>query len=69
MLQQVKLLANSTIKNFANYLLITFSEVELIDKFGGDPRDFIADHPFLFYIEDDTTGAKVFSGIVNNPEY
>lgn len=46
-----------------------FTEIELIDKFGGAPREFVADHPFVFYIEDDTTGAKVFSGILNNPEY
>lgn len=45
------------------------TEIELINKFGGEPREFIVDHPFLFYIEDDTTGAKLFSGRVNNPEY
>ncbi|CRK86295.1 CLUMA_CG000040, isoform A [Clunio marinus] len=45
------------------------TEIELVNKFGGEPREFIADHPFLFYIEDDTTGAKLFTGIVNNPEF
>jgi serine protease inhibitor len=45
------------------------TEIELVNKFGGEPREFIVDRPFLFYIEDDTTGAKLFSGRVNNPEY
>jgi len=45
------------------------TEIELVNKFGGEPREFVADRPFLFYIEDDTTGAKLFSGVVNNPEY
>lgn len=46
-----------------------FLEIELVDKFGGDPRQFIADHPFLFFIQDDTTGAKLFSGVVYDPNY
>lgn len=41
----------------------------MIDKFGGDPREFNANHTFIFYIEDDHTGAKLFNGVVNNPEY
>lgn len=45
------------------------TEIELVNKFGGEPREFVADRPFVFYIEDDTTGAKLFSGVVNNPEY
>jgi len=45
------------------------TEVELVNKFGGEPREYIVDRPFLFYIEDDTTGAKLFSGRVNNPEF
>jgi serpin B len=45
------------------------TEIEVIDKFGGDPREFVANHPFVFYIEDDITGAKLFSGVINNPEY
>lgn len=46
-----------------------FSEIELVNKFGGEPKEFIADHPFVFYIEDDITGAKLFSGRVSNPNY
>lgn len=45
------------------------TEIELVNKFGGEPREFVVDRPFLFYIEDDTTGAKLFSGRVNNPEF
>lgn len=44
-------------------------EIELVNKFGGDPKEFIADHPFVFYIEDDTTGAKLFAGRVTDPQY
>ena len=36
---------------------------------GREPKEFIADHPFIFYIEDDITGAKLFAGRVSNPEY
>ena len=46
-----------------------FPEIELVNKFGGEPKEFIADHPFVFYIEDDTTGAKLFAGRVTNPDY
>lgn len=45
------------------------TEIELVNKFGGDTHEFVVDRPFLFYIEDDTTGAKLFTGRVNNPEY
>lgn len=45
------------------------TEIELVNKFGGEPREFVADRPFLFYIEDDTTGAKLFTGRVNDPEF
>ncbi|KAL7043121.1 hypothetical protein ACKWTF_001398 [Chironomus riparius] len=45
------------------------TEIELVNKFGGEPKEFIADHPFVFYIEDDVTGAKLFSGRVSNPDY
>lgn len=31
--------------------------------------EFVADHPFLFYIEDDVTGAKLFTGRVSDPKY
>ncbi|KAG5675354.1 hypothetical protein PVAND_005263 [Polypedilum vanderplanki] len=45
------------------------TEIELVNKFGGEPKEFIADHPFIFYIEDDTTGAKLFAGRVSDPVY
>lgn len=65
----------TTIQVIINYLITpgttawSATEVELVNKFGGEPREYIVDRPFLFYIEDDTTGAKLFSGRVNNPEY
>lgn len=45
------------------------TDVEQVSKFGGEQKEFIADHPFVFYIEDDTNGAKLFAGRVSNPEY
>lgn len=32
-------------------------------------REFVADRPFIFFVEDDTTGATLISGIVNNPVF
>lgn len=47
-----------------------FIEIELVNKFGDDkPKEFIADHPFMFYIEDDITGAKLFAGRVTDPKF
>lgn len=44
------------------------TEIELVNKFGGDTtRDFIADRPFLFYIEDESVGTVLFAGKVTNP--
>jgi serine protease inhibitor len=45
------------------------TEIELVNKFGGDPKEFIADHPFIFYVEDDVTGSKLFAGRVTDPHY
>jgi serine protease inhibitor len=45
------------------------TEIELVNKFGGAPMEFVADHPFLFYIEDDVTGAKLFAGRVSDPKF
>jgi len=46
------------------------TEIELVNKFGDDkPREFIVDQPFLFYIEDDSTGAKLFAGRVSDPKF
>jgi len=43
--------------------------VELQDKFGGtaDVIDFVADHPFMFFIEDEKVNTTVFVGKVTNP--
>lgn len=42
------------------------TEVTVSIKFG---LDFTADHPFLFMIEDETTGTLIFTGKVTRPEY
>lgn len=39
----------------------------LVNKFGGD-IEFVADHPFLFFIEDETTGTLLFTGKVMQPQ-
>lgn len=41
--------------------------VSLVNKFGGNVV-FDCDHPFLFLIEDETTGTLIFSGKVTNPQ-
>ena len=42
--------------------------VVLVNKFGGDTlREFHANRPFIFLIEDETTGTVLFSGKVTNP--
>lgn len=44
------------------------TEVTLVNKFGENgPREFIANRPFLFFIQDETTGALLFSGKITNP--
>lgn len=43
------------------------TQISLTNKFGGE-IEFNADHPFLFLIEDETTGTLVFSGKVIKPE-
>jgi len=44
------------------------TQISLSNKFGAE-HDFIADRPFLFLIEDETTGTLLFSGKVTKPEY
>ena len=46
---------------------ISIVELQLVNKFGGEAVDFVADRPFVFYIEDETTGAKLFAGRVSDP--
>lgn len=46
------------------------SAVTLVNKFGIDeeqPEEFIANKPFLFFIEDDNTKQVLFSGTINDP--
>lgn len=44
------------------------TQISLTNKFGGE-SEFVADRPFLFLIEDESTGTLVFSGKVVKPEY
>lgn len=41
--------------------------VDLTSKFGEHTVEFNATHPFLFFIEDETTNTIVFVGRVVNP--
>lgn len=43
------------------------TEVQLVNKMAGTPKEFKANRPFLFYIEDERTGHILFAGRVNNP--
>lgn len=45
------------------------TQVELVNKFGGDPKVVMVDKPFVFYIEDEHTGQKLFAGKVSRPKY
>lgn len=46
----------------------TATEVLLVNKFGGDTtKEFIANRPFVFLIEDESTGTLLFAGKVSNP--
>lgn len=39
-----------------------------MNKFGeSGPRDFIANRPFMFFIQDETTGTLLFAGKVTDP--
>lgn len=44
------------------------TEMQFVNKFGGLEESFNASHPFLFFIEDETTGAIVFVGKYVTPE-
>jgi len=41
--------------------------MEIINKFGGVDVYFHATHPFMFFIQDETTGTVTFVGKLINP--
>lgn len=45
------------------------TQVELVNKFGADTKSIVVDKPFVFYIEDELTGQKLFAGRVSRPKY
>lgn len=45
-----------------------FAGIDLVSKFGEHIVDFEATHPFILYIEDETTNTVVFVAKVSNPE-
>lgn len=48
------------------FFFFSFSiEIDIGNKIGD--QEFHADHPFMFYIEDETTGTILFMGRVTNP--
>lgn len=46
----------------------TATEISLTNKHDSE-MEFIADRPFLFFIEDESTGTLMLSGKVVKPEY
>ncbi|XP_011505093.1 PREDICTED: LOW QUALITY PROTEIN: uncharacterized protein LOC105367929 [Ceratosolen solmsi marchali] len=44
----------------------TATEIEIGNKINGET--FYANHPFLFYIEDEISGTILYMGVVNNPQ-
>lgn len=44
------------------------TEAGIVNKFGGDTTvEFNANRPFLFYIQDETTGTLMFAGKITDP--
>lgn len=46
------------------------TEVSIVNKFGehnSSIPEFIANRPFLFFIQDETTGTLLFAGKITNP--
>uniref|UniRef100_A0A0A1X300 Neuroserpin n=1 Tax=Zeugodacus cucurbitae TaxID=28588 RepID=A0A0A1X300_ZEUCU len=43
------------------------TEVEIVNRFGADEEEFIANRPFAFFIEEESTGNILFAGKVMNP--
>lgn len=44
------------------------TEIVLINKFGGDTtEDVVVNRPFMFVIEDESSGTVLFTGKVTNP--
>lgn len=42
------------------------TEISLVNKFGDSTKEFVANRPFVFYIQDETTGALLFAGKITN---
>jgi serpin B len=47
-------------------MALLFAGMQIINKFGGDIY-FHATHPFMFFIQDETTGTVIFVGKLINP--
>jgi serine protease inhibitor len=47
-------------------MVLLFTGMEIKNKFGGDIY-FHATHPFMFFIQDETTGTVTFVGKLINP--
>ncbi|CAD6996597.1 serine protease inhibitor 27A [Ceratitis capitata] len=43
------------------------TEVEIVNRFGADEEEFIVNRPFVFFIEEASTGTILFAGKVLNP--
>lgn len=43
------------------------TEVEIVNRFGADEEEFIVNRPFVFFIEEESTGNILFAGKVTNP--
>ncbi|XP_063709418.1 uncharacterized protein LOC134837951 [Culicoides brevitarsis] len=43
------------------------TQVQIVNKFGALPVEFIANRPFVFFIEDEATGTILFAGKVADP--
>lgn len=51
--------------DYCAYVFFLHAEVQIGNKI--EERTFHANHPFVFYIEDETTGTVIYIGKVQNP--
>lgn len=67
MLPQVNKIKNNVGLWYPQWLLFSL-EIQLVNKFGGDGLQlFVANRPFLFFIEDEKLGTLLFAGKVEDP--